>query len=188
MFRRALLVFGIAALASMPLTAQFGKKKPAPASTNSGLPSEQDMEASLQKAQAAANRPGDDKLDCDALQNELVGNMQDPAVKETVLKQGTWAQEQYEKMNAARSTASKASIATSIAMSIGSAFVPGLGAAAQAQAVAQAQAQVAQAAANQAQMTQNMQAMMAIMPQLMRSQRLFELADGKKCGWASAPK
>ena len=60
-----------------------------------------DLQSSLAAAQAAASRPGDDSLGCDALQSELVASAKDPAVQSFVAKSGAIAQEKMAQMNAA---------------------------------------------------------------------------------------
>jgi hypothetical protein len=79
-----------------------------------------DLQFSLSAAEAAANRPGDDALGCDALQTELVASAKDPAVQAFVAKSGAIAQEKMAAMNAAA-----AGMGTQTAMAIMSSIVPG---------------------------------------------------------------
>jgi hypothetical protein len=168
-------------LLSAPATL-FGQQKAAQMAQTG-----QDMQKAMAAAQAAASQPGDEGLSCDALQEQMIASVNNPAVKDVVSKQGAQAQAQVDKLNAAKSNQSKASVAAQVAQGFASSFVPGFGAAQMAAAAAQAQSQMAEAAVNQQQMMANMQAMMTIMPQMMRGQRLYELAAGKKCAWVSGP-
>ena len=74
-----------------------------------------------------------------------------------------------------------------LASSIASMFVPGLGMFTGRAQAAAAQAQAAQAsveaARNVQQMEERMNDMMTILPQMMRGQRLMELAQARKCDW-----
>ncbi|HZP48195.1 MAG TPA: hypothetical protein VFB07_06670 [Vicinamibacterales bacterium] len=148
-----------------------------------------DMESAMAKAQANARHPGDEAMSCDALQDELVATMQDPAVAAVMTRNGAYARQQQDKLDAAhsaQSTASKASTAARIVAGFVSGFVPGAGAAGMAAQAAQARTQMAEAAKNQADMMQRMQDMLTIMPQMMRGQRLVELAQERQCGWMTA--
>jgi hypothetical protein len=159
--------------------AQGGAKKgrkPAPAPAD-------DMNAAMEKAQKDAHRPGDDALGCDALQEQMVAYSNDPAVRSVMTRQGLWGQDQMDKLNGAGSGRSKASVAAQAAMGFASAFIPGLGGVSMAAQAAQAQGQAAQAEQNQAQMMARMQDMLTILPQMMRGQRVMELAQARKCDW-----
>jgi hypothetical protein len=147
----------------------------------------QDMGTAMAAAQASARQPGDENLTCDALQDQMIASVNTPAVKSIVAKQGAQAQAQMDKLNAARSNESKASVAAQVAQGFAASLVPGFGASQMAAAATQAQAQMAQAAVNQQQMIANMQELMTIMPQMMRGQRLYELASAKKCAWIFGP-
>jgi hypothetical protein len=137
-----------------------------------------DLQSSLSAAEAAANRPGDDALGCDALQTELVASAKDPAVQAFVAKSGAIAQEKMAAMNSAG-----AGVGAQMAMTIMSSIVPGGGWAGYGANVAQAQAAQVQAARNMQQQMQQAQELMTIMPQMMRGQRVIELAQRRDCGW-----
>jgi hypothetical protein len=137
-----------------------------------------ELEATLAAAQAAANRPGDASLNCDALQSELVETANQPAVQSYVARSGAAVQER-----AAASSAAAASVATQMALTLFSSIVPGGAWVGFGANVAQAEAQRAQSAINIQQHMQQAQEMMAIMPQLMRGQRVIELAQARNCGW-----
>jgi hypothetical protein len=138
------------------------------------------METALADAQAQAVRPGDEALTCDELQGEFTTLMQDPAIQSAVAGQGEWAQSQLDEMNAARGRA-QAQMGVSIFMSLASAFIPGMGYVQMAQQQAMAAQQQAQAQANMARMMTMAEQMTQIMPQLMRGQRVHELAQTQQC-------
>lgn len=157
-------------------------------------PSPNDQMDKLQKAmadaQAKAPRPGDNALTCDAIQNEIVTSMRDPAVTATATKMGAWASDQQRKLDEASGAAKGAmagQMAMGLASSIASMFVPGLGMFTGRAQAAAAQAQAAQAsveaARNIQQLEERMNDMIPILPQMMRGQRLVELAQAGKCDW-----
>jgi hypothetical protein len=138
------------------------------------------MNAAMADAQAQAQRPGDDQLTCDQLQAEMTTTMQDPAVQGVIAQQGQWAQGQVEEMNAARGRA-QAQLGVSLFMGLASSFIPGLGMAQAMQQRAMAAQQQAQAQQNIANMTAQAEQMSTIMPQMMRGQRVYELAQAQQC-------
>jgi hypothetical protein len=152
----------------------------APAHAQITGPNYTDLQAGLEAAQAAANRPGDASLGCEALENELVTAVNEPAVQAYIAKSGAAAQEQAAALNAARGRAAAQS-----ALTLFSSLVPGGATAGHAAGAAQAQAQQAQAAANMQQRMQQAQEMIGIMPQMMRGQRVIELAQQKNCDWSA---
>lgn len=138
----------------------------------------QQMQSELEAAQANALRPGDESLDCEALSAELVATVQQPAVQSYVARSGAAAQARA----AALSKASTGMAARSALTLFGS-LVPGGAWIAHGVGAAQAQAQQAQAAGQIEQRMRQAQEMMTIMPQLMRGQRLIELAQSRACPW-----
>ena len=152
------------------------------------------LQKAMADAQAKATRPGDNALTCDAIQNEMVASMRDPAVTAAATKAGAWGADQQRKFEEA-SGASKAAMAGQKAMglasSLGSMFLPGLGMVTGRAQGAMARAQAAQDAAtmerNMQQLEERMNEMIPIMPQMMRGQRLLELAQGRKCDWLGPP-
>jgi hypothetical protein len=136
------------------------------------------LQSAFAAAQAAAVRPGDEALSCEGLATELVASAKDPAVQSYVAKAGAAAKEQLDAMTAAAGTAAAKS-----AITLYSSIVPGAGWAGHAAAVAQAEAQRAQAARNIQERMGQAQEMMGIMPQLMRGQRVIELAQARDCAW-----
>jgi hypothetical protein len=137
-----------------------------------------DLQSSMSAAEAAAHRPGDESLACDALQSELVASVKDPAVQAVVTKSGAIAQEKMIAMNSAA-----AGMGAQAAITLWSSIVPGGAWAGYGANVAQAEAGKAQAARNLQQQMQLAQDMMTIMPQMMRGQRVIELAQRRNCPW-----
>ena len=129
-------------------------------------------------AEAAAVRPGDENLDCDGLATELVAVAKDSAVQAYIVKAGAAAQRQYDAMNAAA-----AAMAAQSAFTLIGSIVPGGGWAGHSAAVAQAEAQKLQAARNIQERMQMAQEMMSIMPQMMRGNRVVQLAQARNCAW-----
>jgi hypothetical protein len=150
----------------------------------------QKLQTAMADAQAKAIRPGDSALSCDALQRELQAAALDPAVQTVAKQNGAVAKEkldELEKGTAEAKAAAATQIASGMFLGLTSAFVPGAGmlTAAPQQAAARAQAAQyeAQAAKNLQDMTAMMERMIVILPQLMRGQRVMELASAKQCAW-----
>lgn len=137
-----------------------------------------ELGAALQAAQAAAVRPGDDALDCDALEKELTAVAGDPALQSSTQASSAALQERA-------AAPSGPSAATSAALTLFSSLVPGGDMAGLAAGAAQARAGQAQAAASMQARMQQMQAMMANLPVFMRGQRIVQLAQARNCDWVS---
>jgi hypothetical protein len=151
------------------------------AQTVPGMPQDyQAMMKAMEKAQAEANRPGDEKLTCDQLQQQLVTIAQDPAFVAHVQAAGAEAAKDM-----ARVQASQNEIAAKTAATIAASMVPGAAMSQMMASAAENQAKAAQSTARvQSRMAEGQQ-MMAFMPQMMRGQRLVELAMVRKCEWAA---
>lgn len=140
------------------------------------------LEQSMAAAQAQASRPGDEQLTCEQLQEEMVANMQDPAVQSAVAANGAEAQAQLDRANQARGQM-RAQMATGLFMGLASSFIPGAGYAQMATQRIQAAQMQQQQQQNMAQMAVMMERMSAIMPQMMRGQRVYELAQAQQCAF-----
>ena len=138
-----------------------------------------DLQAALDAAQAASIRPGDEAMPCDALERELVAVAKDPALQAYVAASGTAAQKQVDAMNAGLA----GRIATQTAITVIGAVVPGGDWLSHSAAVAQGEAQRVQAEGHIQRRMQQAQGMLAILPQMMRGQRVLELAQARDCGW-----
>jgi hypothetical protein len=140
----------------------------------------QAMMQAMEKAQAEANQPGDERLTCDQLQQQVVAVAQDPAFVAHVKAAGIAAEKDMVQMQAAQSE-----IAAKTAATIVASMVPGAAMGHMTASAVENQAKAAQSAARvQERMAQGQQ-MMALMPKLMRAQRLVELAVVRKCEWAT---
>ena len=143
----------------------------------------QDYEAmakAMEKAQADASQPGDERLTCDQLQQQLVAVAQDPAFLAYVQAAGVAAEKEMAQMQVPQSEIAARSAATMVAS-----MVPGAAMSHMMANAAENQAKVAQGAARvQSRMAEGQQ-MMAFMPKLMRGQHLMELAMVRKCEWVT---
>ena len=137
------------------------------------------MQAAFAKAEADAFHPGDEKLECDALEEEMVDSASNPEVQAYVEKAGAWANKEKEAMKP-----TKGRVAIQMAVSIFSSLVPGGDWAAIMAGRAQAPMQQAQTAQRLQEHMQLMNEMVPIMPYLMRGQRVIKLAKGRGCEWA----
>ena len=150
------------------------------------LAASQSLEASMAAAQAAAARPGDEQMTCDALQAEMVTSMNDPAMQSQIASLGEWAQSQQAQAQAGRAQA-LGMAGMSMMGGLASAFIPGAGMAQSLMMQAQIQAMQGQANANMAERTAMMSNVESMMPAMMRGQRLFELAQAQQCAFLNDP-
>ncbi|MCC6787060.1 MAG: hypothetical protein IT547_04415 [Hyphomonadaceae bacterium] len=142
----------------------------------------ENLDQAMTAAQAQAAHPGDENLTCDQLQEEITTTMSDPAVQSAVAANGADAQAQMDRMNEARGQM-RAQMATSMFMGLASAFIPGMGYAQMATQQMQAAQYQRQQQQNMAQMATMMERMTPIMPQMMRGQRVYELAQAQQCAF-----
>jgi hypothetical protein len=150
----------------------------------------QKLQSAMADAQAKATRPGDAGMSCDALQGELQAAALDPALQTAAKENGAVAQEKLDELGKGTAEA-KAAAATQVGLGIftglASAFVPGASTVTGESQLAAARAQAAQSQAQAARNLQDIGAMMdrmiPVLPQLMRGQRVLQLAAGKQCAW-----
>jgi hypothetical protein len=140
----------------------------------------QAMMKAMETAQAEANRPGDEKLGCEELESQFTELMNDPALKARIEAAGAAAQGDMSTVAAAQGA-----VAASTAASAAASMTPGGQWAALAAAVGQAQAAQAAAAARSGQQAELAKAALEMLPQLLRGERLINLASVKKCEWAA---
>ena len=139
------------------------------------------LQTEMMKAQAAAMRRGDEALSCDALQNELVATMKDPAIEAYAAKTNAAyakelaARQKKGDMTAEYAAALAASLVPDLAMGGMPQFAPG-------QPISTQQIQQAMVAQQQAAVAY-MKQLIPLMPALMRSQRVVQLAALKNCAW-----
>ena len=145
------------------------------------------MMAAQASAQAAAVHPGDEALSCEALQAEMQAVMNEPAVKAAIAENGATAQAQMDKAKAAQTDAVAGAVGTT-ALGVASSFVPGLSWFSQGAMMAQQAGMAAQMKESNRTMTQMSANMTSIMPQMMRGQRIYELASAKRCAFLNQPR
>lgn len=138
------------------------------------------MTKGMETAQLDASQPGDDKLSCDELQEQMLAIAQDPAFLEHVEAAGAAAEKDMAQMQVGKGEVAAKSAATVIA-----ATVPGADMSHMMATAMENQSRAAQGKARrEARMAQGQQ-MMGFMPKLMRGQRLIELGAARKCEWAA---
>jgi hypothetical protein len=120
----------------------------------------QQMQAAMIAAQAKSIRLGDEAMSCQAIEKELVTSMNDPAIQTYAAKAGATVEKDLAVLEKAKKPMT---LEAALAMATGLDPTGGL-------------------VQDQAAM---MKQLVAIMPQLMRSQRLVQLAFVKQCAWAT---
>ena len=148
--------------------------------TPGGMRDYQAMMNAMEKAQAEANQPGDQRLSCTQLQEQLAAIAQDPAYLAYVKAAGIAAEKDMAQMEVSKDEIAAKTAATVIASMSPAAAMSHMTASA-----AENQAKVAQGAARMQSRMADAQQMMAFMPKLMRGQRLIELAMASKCEWVA---
>jgi hypothetical protein len=142
---------------------------------------------------AAAVRPGDEDLSCEALQTEMVAIAQSPAMQNFAQGFGAQAQADFDKLNEAQAAAeeqtksARKGILRGMVLGAATAVTPGADKVA---ARAQQAASMAQSAQRQAEANRNVDALLgqsgnvaAMAGPAMRGQRLIELAEARDCAW-----
>ena len=176
--KRQSIVFAIVLLASGAFHVQPVR---AQAVASSDTQDYQAMMKAMEAAQAEAYQPGDEKLTCDELQEQVVAVAQDPAFQAQVQAGGVAAEKDIAAIQAGEAEIAAKTAATAIAS-----MVPGAAMGHMMASAADNQAKAAQGTARvQSRMLQG-QELMAFMPKLMRGQRLLELGAAKGCKFASS--
>jgi hypothetical protein len=170
----------IAVAATTLFTSSVGAQTAMPRPPAGAMQDPQAMLAAYEAAQAEASRPGDEKLTCEKLQEQLVAIVQDPALTAHVQAAGVTAEKDLAKTEAAKGRVAAQTAATIIASA-----VPGASMGVMAAQAADAQAKQPQYAERMQSKMIQAQQMMTLMPKLMRGQRLLELAAGRRCEWAA---
>ncbi len=140
----------------------------------------QRMEANMAAARVQAARPGDDALSCDQIEAEMAATMNDPQVQGAIAANGAAAQAMQAQAGDAQRQA-MGMMGAGVAGSIIGSFVPGFGYAQQAMMMAQNAGMRARAQQQQDQIMGMGANMDAIMPQLMRGERLYQMAEARQC-------
>lgn len=170
--RAVLIAFTLVLVSASPSTAQ-----PVGDDADQAM---QRMEADMAAARAGAARPGDDALTCDQMEAEMAATMNDPQVQAGLAASGAQAEAMQGQADAARRQA-MGMMGVGVAGSIIGSFVPGFGYAQQAMMMAQNAGMRQRAQQNQDQIMQMGANMNAIMPQLMRGERLYQMAEARQC-------
>jgi hypothetical protein len=145
------------------------------------------LQTAMVAAQAAAVRPGDDALPCEALHKELVSTMQDPAILAYAAKTNAAYAKELEAQQQKKSPMTPqaaAALAAALAPGAGMAGMPAMPQVAPGQTMTPQQMQAAMQAQQQASIA-SMNQLAPIMPALMRSQRVTMLGMTKSCAWAT---
>lgn len=180
---KSLSVLALSVIASAAMHAQTVRTPVAPSPVVSAQADMMKWQSAMVAAQAAAVKPGDEALPCEALHKELVSSMNDPAIQAYAAKTDAAyakelaAREKKGAMTAEAAAALAASFASGPAMTglPPMPTVPG-------QPMTPQQMQQAMLAQQQASIAY-MNQLAPIMPVLMRSQRVSQLAAMKNCAW-----
>lgn len=138
------------------------------------------MRKAMEAAQASASRPGDEDLTCEQLQEELAATANDPALQAHIQEAGAQAQKDMEVMEQAQKE-----IASQTATTVAGSLVPGASMGAMAATAANAEAAKARGADHMASRMAQAGQITALMPTLMRGERVIQLAVSRKCEWAA---
>jgi hypothetical protein len=151
------------------------------------MPGQADMmklQTAMAAAQAAAIKPGDEALPCEALHKELVSTMNDPAIQGYAAKTNAAYAKELETQQKKGVMTAEAAAALAASLTPGPTGMPTMPPMVPGQAMTPQQMQQAMVAQQQAAIA-SMNQMMPIMPALMRSQRVSTLAAMKNCTWAT---
>jgi hypothetical protein len=175
MFRSVMLFVALVVGAGVAAHAQAVRTPVAPQPLDM-----KNFETAMMAAQAAAIKTGDETLGCEALQKELVSTMTDPAIQAYAAKTNAALAKDLtakDKTRAAMTPETAAALAASLNPAMMMAGLNGAGGLVPGQQMTPQQMQ-------QVMMAQ-MQAVAAIMPAMMRTQRVTQLAMVKNCTWAT---
>jgi len=154
---------------------------PAYAQRDDMLAASQALQATQERAAAEAIRPGDEALSCEEMEAELIAVMSTPemvaAMQESMINSADIEAQAEQQQSALRG-----SMMTNMAMGLAGQFVPGLGLL---QGLMMRQQMQGMNAESQEQVIASLRNMEAMMPGLMRGQRLSELAQSKQCAFAA---
>lgn len=138
------------------------------------------MMASQAAAEASANRPGDEAMGCAQIETEMTVMFKDPQFVATINSMGAAAQAEQQRAQQRQAGAAAAG-AGAMAAGIAGSMIPGMGWLSNAAMQAQMAATMAEIPASTARGNAMINDMSSIMPQLMRGQRLNDLAVARKC-------
>jgi len=141
----------------------------------------QAMAKAMEQAQAEASKPGDDKLTCEQLEEQLFAMTQNPEFQAHVEATGVEAEKRQAEMKLDKGQVAMQTFHAALMTSM-----PGAAMAGMAQAQSQAMAQGMQGMKQMKERAERAQKMVGMLPALMRGQRVIELAVAKQCEWAKA--
>ena len=187
MSTRLVIAFSLTLAAGVGAHAQSVRTPVAPQVEVTAQADMMKFQTAMVAAQAAAVKPGDEALPCEALHKELVSTMTDPAIQTYAAKTNAAYARQLEVQQQ-----KKTPMTPEAAAALAAALVPGAGTAGMppmpqmtpGQAMTPQQMQQLMAAQQQASVAY-MNQLTPIMPALMRSQRVTMLAMTKNCTWAT---
>ena len=146
-----------------------------PPQAPAAMPQEyQSMVNAMLAAQTGASRPGDDDLTCEQLQEEFSATTADPELHEHAQAAGAEAQKDVASVEQAQ-----AEIASQTATTVVGSLVPGASMGAMAATAANAEAATTRGAQRMQSRTAQAGHIVAMMPTLMRGERIMQLAAAK---------
>ena len=173
--------------AGVAVHAQNVRKPVAPEPLVPGQADMMKLQTAMVAAQAAAVKPGDEALPCEALHKELVSTMTDPAIQAYAAKTNTAYAKELETLQQKKTPMTPeaaATLAAALMPSAGTAGMPPMPQVTPGQTMTPQQMQQMMLAQQQASIAY-MNQLAPIMPALMRSQRVSMLGVTKNCTWAT---
>jgi hypothetical protein len=173
--------------AGVAVHAQNVRKPVAPEPLVPGQADMMKLQTAMVAAQAAAVKPGDEALPCEALHKELVSTMTDPAIQAYAAKTNTAYAKELETLQQKKTPMTPeaaATLAAALMPSAGMAGMPPMPQVTPGQTMTPQQMQQMMLAQQQASIAY-MNQLAPIMPALMRSQRVSMLGVTKNCTWAT---
>jgi hypothetical protein len=141
------------------------------------------LQMAMVSAQQAAIKPGDEAMPCEALQKELVSTMTDPAIQAYAAKaDAAYAKQLASQPKGVMTAEAAAALAAALTSGTAMTGMPTMPSFTPGQAMTPQQMQQLMLAQQQATITY-MNQLMPLMPALMRSQRVAQLAAVKNCAW-----
>lgn len=174
---RHTVLFAAASLIALSLAAA-----PAHAQQDELLAASESLQAAQQRAEAEAIRAGDEALSCEQMEAEIIAVMSTPEVN-AAMQESAANSTQMEEQAQQQQRALRGAMATNLAMGVAGQFVPGLGLLSGMMMRNQMQTMTTD---SQEQMVASFRNMEAIMPAMMRTQRLTELAQARQCAFVSS--
>ena len=187
MSTRLVMAFSLTLAAGLVTHAQSVRTPVAPQVAVPGQADMMKFQTAMVAAQAAAVKPGDEALPCEALHKELVSTMTDPSIQSYAAKTNAAYAKQLEVQQQKKTPMTPeaaAALAAALVPGAGMAGMPAMPQIAPGQAMTPQQMQQLVAAQQQASIAY-MNQLTPIMPALMRSQRVTMLAMTRNCTWAT---